>query len=79
MWVRKQQHYDEWFQRQAGLCAFCGLPLDANSNRTHLDHNHETGRERGLVHAQCNHMIGGVENAVRLLGIVRVMRYILGE
>jgi hypothetical protein len=76
---RKKQNYDHWFQRQRGLCAFCGLPLEPNSQRTHLDHNHETGVERGLVHAQCNQAIGGLELAVRLIGWTRALRYILGD
>ena len=74
--MRKKQNYDDWFQRQAGLCAFCGLPLEANSNRTHLDHNHVTGRKRGLVHAQCNQAIGGVEAAIELIGWTRLAMYL---
>lgn len=75
-YTRKKQNYDVWFQQQAGLCAFCCLPLEANSNRTCLDHDHVTGRERGLVHAVCNHMVAGVENAARLIGWVAMRRYI---
>jgi hypothetical protein len=73
---RKKQRYGDWFQRQAGLCAFCGLPLEANSQRIHLDHNHATGVDRGLVHAQCNQMIGGTENAIKLLGLDAVLAYL---
>ena len=73
---RKKQGYDAWYQMQGGLCAFCMLPLDGHSNRTHLDHNHVTGVKRGLVHAACNLMIGGVENAVALMGVHRVLDYL---
>jgi hypothetical protein len=75
-WMRKQQHYDEWFTRQKGLCAFCGLPLIYEDNATHLDHDHVTGRERGLVHAQCNQAIGGFELAIQLVGLASAVLYI---
>ncbi len=71
---RRRQGYDEWFQRQAGLCAFCGQAL-ADDNTTHLDHNHATGEKRGLVHAACNQMIGGIENAAKLVGWPALHRY----
>lgn len=72
----KKMGYDQWFQQQRGLCAFCSLPLDVDSNHTHLDHNHVTDRKRGLVHAACNQMIGGIENAVRLIGWDRLRQYL---
>lgn len=71
---RKKQGYADWWTRQHGLCAFCGLPLSDDST-THLDHNHETGRKRGLVHARCNQMISGIEDAVRLVGLDRLVTY----
>lgn len=73
---RRKMGYDEWFQRQRGLCAFCGLLLDPDSNRTHLDHNHRTDQKRGLVHAACNQMIGGIENAIALVGLDALVRYV---
>lgn len=73
---RKKIGYDQWFEQQGGLCAFCGLALEEDSNKTHLDHNHVTGVKRGLVHAQCNLMIGGIENAVALVGLDHLLRYI---
>ena len=31
---------------------------------------------RGLVHARCNQMIAGVEDAVRLIGLDRLLTYL---
>lgn len=75
---RRKQDYDGWWTRQHGLCAFCGLLMDYEGNDTHLDHDHVTGRKRGLVHARCNRMIGGFEKAVALLGLERVLAYLKG-
>ena len=73
---RKRLGYDDWFQRQAGMCAFCGLPLNYDSNRMHLDHNHKTGKKRGLVHAQCNLAIGGAERALDMVGLAHLLNYL---
>ncbi len=37
-----------------GVCAFCGEP----GSDFVIDHDHETGRNRGLVHPACNWAIG---------------------
>lgn len=72
---RKRIGYDALFEKQGGGCAFCGQPL-VDDNTTHRDHNHKTGKTRGLVHAQCNQMIGGIENAVALVGMHNIIRYL---
>ena len=47
---------DEEYQRmlaaQAGGCAICGNP--PKTKRLHVDHNHRTGRVRGLLCFRCN-------------------------
>jgi hypothetical protein len=48
--------YQEMLEKQNGLCAACNLPF---GNRTKaVDHCHETGVVRGIVHRQCNSMMG---------------------
>lgn len=72
---RKHNGFQVFWDRQHGLCAFCGQPL-LDDNSTHLDHNHRTDIRRGLVHAACNQMIGGIENAIQLVGsAAQVLRY----
>ena len=41
------------YERQAGLC-LCGKPLPT---RWHVDHDHASGRFRGLLHPACNHRL----------------------
>lgn len=72
---RKKTGFAALWDAQHGLCAFCEQPL-ADDNTTHRDHNHATGTVRGLVHAQCNQMIGGLELAISLVGLNRVCAYI---
>jgi hypothetical protein len=74
---RKRNGFQALWDAQHGLCAFCSQPL-ADDNTTHRDHNHTTGVVRGLVHAQCNQMIGGIENAIALVGLDALVRYITG-
>lgn len=74
-WHRKKQGYGPMWDAQRGLCAFCSQPL-ADDNTTHWEHNHATGAPRGLVHARCNQMIAGVEDAVRVIGLDRLLPYL---
>jgi hypothetical protein len=40
---------------QGGVCALC---RQARSKRWHLDHNHLTGKRRGILCSQCNSLLG---------------------
>jgi hypothetical protein len=75
---RKKSGFAALWDHQHGLCAFCGQLL-ADDNTTHRDHNHATGDVRGLVHAQCNQMIGGIENAIALVGLDGIARYLVSK
>ena len=44
--------YDLVLASQGGVCALCGKPPKAR--RLHVDHNHRTGAERGLLCFFCN-------------------------
>jgi len=46
---------------QKNLCPICDKELMTDRS-THIDHDHITGRVRGLLHAQCNRIVGYVEN-----------------
>lgn len=51
--------YDAMLAAQSGLCAICsaGEP-GGNANHWHVDHNHQTGRVRGLLCTRCNIGLG---------------------
>lgn len=45
---------------QNGLCKICGDKLDANK-QTCVDHNHKTGKVRGILCRKCNVGIGAFQ------------------
>ena len=51
-------------RRVAGICAYCDEP----GSDLVIDHDHETGQIRGLVHRSCNAKIGShtAANVTRL-------------
>ena len=61
-----QEVYQEMFNRQEGKCAICGKPFDEN-NVVHIDHNHKTGKVRGLLCMMCNCGIGHFNDNKELL------------
>ena len=54
--------YDAMFEDQGGLCAICGMTEQMTrlgvTRGLCVDHDHETGRVRGLLCAACNFAIG---------------------
>ena len=71
--------YDAQLSKQHGLCALCGKPPDETDLQKTLmvDHNHETGETRGLIHGRCNAVIGYAreDTALLLAAIDYVVRY----
>lgn len=60
---------------QHGMCAICGRPLAVDSKNTHADHDHTTGRVRGLLCNQCNVLLGQAEdNIARLHAAIEYLR-----
>lgn len=57
------EQFQNMFAEQCGRCAICLTPLA----RPHVDHNHATGRVRGLLCAKCNCGIGQLQDSPDLL------------
>lgn len=54
--------YQTLVDNQKNLCALCGCPPPhKHYSRLHLDHDHVTGRVRGLLCFHCNWRIGWLE------------------
>jgi Recombination endonuclease VII len=60
--------YQILLETQNGVCAICGRPERTVHRRggavrtLAVDHNHRTGRIRGLLCATCNTLLGRIEN-----------------
>ncbi len=54
------QEYVRLFELQNGVCKMCKNPEIKKCLA--VDHNHKTGKVRGLLCQQCNCMIGFIEN-----------------
>jgi hypothetical protein len=51
-----------WMVLQQGGCAICGSP-----KATHVDHDHRTGRVRGVLCFNCNNALGHFDDDPRVL------------
>lgn len=67
-WLKKKyqmtpEEYDARFISQQGCCALCKVLYDARtwSRRLAVDHDHTTGRIRGLLCGRCNRRLGWFE------------------
>lgn len=45
------------FATQNGKCAICKVPEVETGERFHIDHNHSTGKVRGLLCRSCNNFV----------------------
>jgi hypothetical protein len=50
------EDYGHMLEAQGGVCAVCGRPPSEIS--LHVDHDHDTGRIRGLLCFRCNNALG---------------------
>jgi hypothetical protein len=64
------ESYLEILERQGFGCAICQSKV-ANSTRTSnklfIDHDHETGKVRGLLCSRCNYALGQFDDRIDLL------------
>lgn len=56
-------------QEQGGLCPLCNTPIDTTvKGEGVLDHDHDTGQIRGVLHRSCNAAEGKISNAAARWG-----------
>ena len=69
------------YEQQNGVCAICGKPETkvqyGKIQPLTVDHNHETGKVRGLLCFNCNIAIGKLKDDIVLLE--KAIDYLKGE
>ena len=68
--------YDALLQAQGGKCKICREPPMGNLGRPlTVDHDHQTGRIRGLLCVSCNSMLGmAKDNTTTLLKAIQYLK-----
>jgi len=66
------QDYDRLLAEQGNACKLCGWKRGPKHRRLAVDHDHETGKVRGLLCQVCNGSIGVLEN----VGLEKVQAYL---
>lgn len=66
------EDYNKLWEQQNGLCTICGNPETAKHQsgttlNLAVDHNHETGKVRGLLCRSCNFMIAHSKDDINVL------------
>ena len=71
------QEYEELLQKQEGKCKICGTTDPKHKGVFHVDHNHNTGKIRGLLCHGCNTALGLFQDSPTIL--VKATEYLLKE
>lgn len=62
-----QSDYDAMLAVQDSACAICRRPTEESYKGLHIDHDHESGRVRGLLCHRCNMALGLLGDSVTVL------------
>lgn len=71
-WLKHRYHltldeFDRILTKQKECCAICGKHQSKFKKRLAVDHNHETGKIRGLLCSRCNMGLGFFQDDRKLL------------
>lgn len=59
--------YQRLFEKQQGSCAICGLKECSPTKRLAVDHDHVSGKVRGLLCDRCNRGIGYFRESIDIM------------
>jgi hypothetical protein len=68
--------YRAMIARQGGGCAVCGVETSSAGRRLVVDHEHDTGRVRGVLCHRCNSGIGMLGDTEQ--GVAKAVAYLAG-
>ena len=61
------EEYNDILKKQKNRCAICGIRQKKNDRSLKVDHNHKTGKVRGLLCFNCNIAVGHFKDDIKLL------------
>ncbi len=62
------EEYQDMVEAQEGRCAICGTDNPTPHDRLYVDHDHVTGKVRGLLCQKCNLALGLFKDSRDVLG-----------
>ena len=65
--------YEQMLLNQGGVCAICGK-INTRQLKLAVDHNHKTGKIRGLLCDRCNRGIGLLLNTTNLTNAINYLK-----
>jgi hypothetical protein len=69
--------FQSMYDAQQGKCGICEEEVKHQDRSTHLDHDHKTGKIRGILCENCNKMLGHARENPRIL--MAAVEYLKGE
>jgi Recombination endonuclease VII len=66
--------FNQMLKNQNGVCAICSNPETKKSSKSdrirelNVDHDHKTGKTRGLLCSECNSGLGRFKDSIEILG-----------
>jgi len=76
-----EEDYNTMFSNQHGACAICGKPETGKRGQTIIrlcvDHNHVTGKVRGLLCRTCNTGLGAFNSDIMPEMILKAYQYLM--
>lgn len=61
------EQYDALVLKQENRCAICGIHQSELAKSFDVDHNHKTGKVRGLLCNKCNQGIGLLQDSLEII------------
>lgn len=61
------EDWDQMLIAQSGRCAICNEPMNPDLKEPVVDHDHQNGKIRGLLHNNCNAVLGLAKESTELL------------
>ena len=59
--------YNKMLIKQGNKCSICNLSFSDKKIKPHIDHNHTTGKVRGILCSKCNIGIGQLKENINIL------------